>query len=167
MPPRAIHPGGALWPGVRFAYGWPPGAEMESGAGAPDGATAGAAGGLSILVVDDDRDAADTLAELLREVGHRAEAAYDGVGALAAAGRLRPDVVVLDLGLPRLDGYEVARRLRESRPDARLVALSGSGQPSDRARTRAAGFDEHVVKPAGLDDILAAFGTGPGREGAG
>jgi signal transduction histidine kinase/ActR/RegA family two-component response regulator len=114
----------------------------------------------SVLVVDDNRDAADSLARVLRMAGHAAEVAYDGPSAVAAALRLRPDVVVLDIGLPGMSGYEVAERLRQS-PEAagtRLVALSGYGQPEDREKSFAAGCDHHFVKPVNLARLLAVIG---------
>ncbi len=117
--------------------------------------------GRRILVVDDNQDTAQTLALLLQLQGHETRAAYDGAAALETARGFRPDVVLLDLGLPRMDGYEVARRLR-SQPGAAplfLVALTGWGQAEDRRRTREAGFDCHLVKPvdaAELQNLLAA-----------
>jgi CheY-like chemotaxis protein len=127
---------------------------------APNRAAAAPGARHTVLVVDDNRDAADTLAELVRILGHAAEATYDGDAALAAAERLRPDVVFLDLALPSLDGYEVARRLRSGAANVRLVALSGFGRADDRARSRAAGFDEHLVKPADLAAIRTALAAG-------
>lgn len=102
-----------------------------------------------VLVVDDNEDAAHTLRLLLEEEGHRVETAHDGPSALSAALRLQPDVVLLDLGLPEMDGLEVARRLRARSPERQplLVALTGWGQEKDKARTRSAGFDLHVTKP--------------------
>ena len=116
-----------------------------------------------ILVVDDNHDSADSLCALLRLGGHEAIAAYDGVEAVEAAGCLRPDVVLLDIGLPRLNGFEAARRIRQQAPDACpvLVALTGWGQESDRRASREAGFDAHLVKPvddATLTRVLAEFG---------
>ncbi|WP_170162317.1 CHASE domain-containing protein [Caldimonas tepidiphila] len=105
--------------------------------------------GLRILLVDDNRDAAESLAALLAGDGHAVELAHDGPQALEAAARSRPDVALLDIGLPGLDGYEVARRLRRG-PEGerlRLIAITGWGQPEDRRRTRDAGFDAHLVKP--------------------
>ena len=115
---------------------------------------------LRVLVVDDNVDAAESLAMLLRVEGHEVEAVHDGPSALAAARRFRPQVVLLDLGLPGMDGHEVARRLRQE-PDLgplRLVALTGYGQDDDRRRSQAAGFDAHLVKPASpeaLQQVLA------------
>jgi signal transduction histidine kinase len=104
---------------------------------------------LRVLVVDDSRDAAETLALLLRGLGHEVHTAYDGPSALEAAREQRPDVVLLDIGLPHMDGYEVATQLRQQ-PDTRavlLVAMTGFGQEQDRQRSLAAGFDHHLVKP--------------------
>jgi PAS domain S-box-containing protein len=101
-----------------------------------------------VLVVDDNRDAADALALILRDAGHEVGVAYDGPQALDLALDLRPEVALLDLGLPVMDGFELAGRLQARDPAPRLlVAITGYGQDSDRARTAAAGFDEHLVKP--------------------
>jgi signal transduction histidine kinase/CheY-like chemotaxis protein len=102
-----------------------------------------------ILVVDDNRDAAESLAALLRLKAQKVEVAHDGPAALEAVKHFEPEIVFLDIGMPGMDGYEVARHLR-GRSDLRgvtLVALTGFGQEEDRARSRAAGFDHHVVKP--------------------
>lgn len=109
-----------------------------------------------ILVVDDNRDAVEALAMMLKLGGNDVEIAYDGVAALARAQSFAPDAVVLDIGLPGLDGYEVARRLR-ARPEtagALIVAVTGYGQKEDRERSRAAGFDHHLVKPIESDALL-------------
>ena len=113
-----------------------------------------------ILVVDDNRDSADSLSEVLRMHGHEVHTAYDGLDAVASAARLEPDLILLDIGLPSLDGYEVARRIREQRPHGgyTLVALTGWGQDSDRRQSTDAGFDRHVVKPIGqgvLEELLS------------
>lgn len=101
-----------------------------------------------ILVVDDHVDSADTLAMFLQLQGHEVQVAYSGPDAVKAARAQRPDVTFLDIGLPGMDGYEVARQLREHRLVGRiLVALTGYGQDSDKERTRLAGFDYHLVKP--------------------
>jgi CheY-like chemotaxis protein len=102
-----------------------------------------------ILVVDDNVDAAESLSRLLRMQAHEVRVVYDGLAALAAARDMNPDVVLLDIGLPEMDGLEVARSLR-ARDDGRrplLVAMTGFGQAEDRARTAAAGFDHHLTKP--------------------
>jgi PAS domain S-box-containing protein len=125
--------------------------ERAMGAGAASGAgdDVRGPGPERILVVDDNVDAAETLSRLLRLSGHEVRVAHDGLAALAAAREMNPDVVLLDIGLPKLDGLEVARSLR-ARADGRrllLVAITGFGQSEDRARTAAAGFDHHLTKP--------------------
>ena len=114
-----------------------------------------------ILVVDDNVDAATTLQLLLKSLGHEACTAYDGQHALGMAAAFRPDVVLLDIGMPGLDGYEVARRLREMSRDRalRIIAVTGWGQEADRKRSRDAGFDVHLVKPvdpALLTSVIAS-----------
>jgi PAS domain S-box-containing protein len=111
---------------------------------------------LRILVVDDNRDTADTEALLLRAHGHQVEVAHDGPAALELAHQFRPHVFLLDLGLPGLNGYEVAVRLRkEGFANEPLIAISGYGQPDDRERCRQAGFDHHLVKPVENSALLA------------
>jgi PAS domain S-box-containing protein len=114
-----------------------------------------------VLVVDDSTDAADSLAMLMAIEGHDVATAYTAAAALETAERLQPEIAFIDIGLPQMDGYEVARRLRASdRCHAiKLVALTGYGQPGDRDEARRAGFDHHLVKPAdweSVDAILAA-----------
>jgi CheY-like chemotaxis protein len=110
-----------------------------------------------VLVVDDSADAADSLAMLLEHEGHEVTTAYSASAALEVAGRVHPDVAFIDIGLPQMDGYEVARRLRaaEHGHEIRLVALTGYGQPDDREEARRAGFDHHLVKPADLRSVGA------------
>ena len=113
--------------------------------------------GLQILVVDDNGDSADSLALLLSLAGHETHVARTGPQALARAEALRPDVILLDLGLPGLSGYEVCRRLR-AEPWGRtmpIVAITGWGQDDDRQRSKEAGFDGHLVKPIVLDELSA------------
>ena len=113
-----------------------------------------------VLVVDDNVDAAESLAETLRILEITVETAHDGRGALRAASAFGPDVIILDIGLPDLDGYEVARRLRETMGrEVRLIALTGWGQERDRQRAREAGFDEHWTKPVELTALLNALGA--------
>jgi CheY-like chemotaxis protein len=102
-----------------------------------------------VLVVDDNADAAATLELLLKSLGHETRVAHDGFEALRVAPRFRPDIVLLDIGMPGLDGYEVARRLRslERERPFRIVAITGWGQEADRQKSREAGFDVHLVKP--------------------
>ena len=113
-----------------------------------------------ILVVDDHTDAAESLSELLELNGHEVHTVHDGLEAREAAASLRPDAVLLDIGLPGMSGYDIAREIR-SQPWGRrmlLVAITGWGQPKDRARSREAGFDRHLVKPIDfgeLEELLA------------
>jgi two-component system CheB/CheR fusion protein len=100
-----------------------------------------------ILVVDDNVDSAETMAEILKLWGHEVQTAHDGPGALEAARAHPPDAVLLDLGLPVMDGYETARRLREEGLGRLLVAVTGFGAAEDRRRTAEAGFDTHLTKP--------------------
>jgi CheY-like chemotaxis protein len=114
-----------------------------------------------ILIVDDNSDAADTLAMLLELDGHQVSTVYGAVEALEAATRLKPDMVFLDIGLPVMDGYEVARRLRSRSETAglHLVAVTGYGQKEDRHRALESGFDDHLVKPVtpeSLKSLLSA-----------
>jgi CheY-like chemotaxis protein/two-component sensor histidine kinase len=108
-----------------------------------------------ILIVDDNSDAVDMLATLLRMTGHEVYTALDGSAAIEAARKCRPDVVLLDIGLPTMSGYEVCRRLRQEHfaNGPLIVALTGYGQDEDRRRTREAGFDRHLVKPVNLNTL--------------
>ncbi len=108
-----------------------------------------------VLVVDDWLDSAEMLATFLMTQGHEAHVAVDGRSALDRAERLRPDVAILDIGLPDLDGCAVARELRKARPDIVLIALTGYGGDRDRVDFVRAGFDAHVVKPVELRVIAA------------
>jgi CheY-like chemotaxis protein len=114
-----------------------------------------------ILVVDDNRDSAGSLATLLRLVGNDVRTAHDGPRALEAAAVYHPDLVLLDIGLPGLNGYEVARRLRAEPNHHRvvLVALTGYGGEEDRRRSLAAGFDHHMVKPIDFDALRALLAS--------
>ena len=116
-----------------------------------------------VLIVDDSQDGAESLAMLLEFGGHTTYQAHDGVAALEAANRLRPDAVLLDIGLPGLNGYEVCSRIRKE-PWGRqilLVALTGWGQDEDRHRSREAGFDAHMVKPVDFDVLLKLLASRP------
>jgi PAS domain S-box-containing protein len=113
-----------------------------------------------ILVVDDNVDAASTVAELLVMLGNDVQVVHDGLAAVSAAAGMRPDIVLLDIGLPGIDGYEAARRIRAAAGSGiRLIALTGWGQDKDREQARAAGFDDHWVKPVALDK-LRSLGRG-------
>jgi len=111
---------------------------------------------LRILVVDDNRDSAHSMAMLLKIKGHLTHTAYDGLEAVEAAVTFRPDAVLMDIGLPTLDGHEACRRIREQTSDKaiRLIALTGWGQDEDRQKTQEAGFDAHLVKPVDFDELL-------------
>jgi PAS domain S-box-containing protein len=121
-----------------------------------------------VLVVDDNRDGAESLAMLLGVWGHEVELAGDGAEALSAVKNRRPDVVLLDIGLPGMDGYQVAQRLRREpgMADTLLVALTGYGQDEDRRRSREAGFDDHLVKPVDPDRLEQLLAAGKGGNGA-
>src|SRR6185436_12538649 len=119
-----------------------------------------------ILVVDDNRDAADSLGMLLKFLGADVYTANDGPAALEAFRTYRPSVVLLDIGLPEMDGYELARRtrLQPEGGEVTLIALTGWGQEEDRRRSREAGIDHHLVKPVDLDaleKLMAALPAGP------
>jgi CheY-like chemotaxis protein len=109
-------------------------------------------GGTEVLIVDDNVDAALLLSDLLAGIGYSTRVAHDAPQALAMANEYVPDVALLDIGLPAMDGYELARRLREMPQwrDVRLIAVTGYGQNSDRKRSLEAGFDHHLVKPIAL-----------------
>jgi CheY-like chemotaxis protein len=114
-----------------------------------------------ILLVDDNADAAETLGELLEAAGHEVTVFTDPVSVLKALPRLQPEFAVLDIGLPVMDGYELAARLREAYGDrCTLIALSGYGQENDRTRSREAGFDRHLVKPVEPDRLIRLLDSG-------
>jgi CheY-like chemotaxis protein len=133
----------------------PPAADVRAGTGQDNGIRP-----CRMLVVDDNRDGADLMAVLLRLQGHEVEVAHDGYCALEIAARFEPEVVLLDIGLPGLNGYDVAKQLRQmklARPQC-LIAMTGYGSEEDRQRTEEAGFDHHIVKPiepAELNKLLA------------
>jgi two-component system, chemotaxis family, CheB/CheR fusion protein len=152
--------------GSEFIVRLPIAVETDTPASRPMAAQSVATTPLRILIVDDNRDSADMLATLLKFTGHETFTAHDGLTAVEAAAKLDPDVILLDIGLPVLNGYEAARRIREHQGLKRrplLVALTGWGQDEDRRRSEEAGFDAHVVKP--VDDVvlgrlLAELGAG-------
>jgi CheY-like chemotaxis protein len=110
-----------------------------------------------LLLVEDNADARQTLRALLEALGHEVHEAGDGEAGIAAAATLRPDLAFVDIGLPRLDGYEVARRMRAVDATVRLVALTGYGRDEEVRRARDAGFDEHILKPASMEQLRAAI----------
>ncbi len=112
-----------------------------------------------VLIVDDNRDAADSLALLLQLEEHATLAVYSGPDALTQAAAFAPHFVLLDIGLPEMDGYEVARRMKHIVPGAHLIAITGYGLAGDRQRSASSGFEAHLVKPVSLDDIQTAFAS--------
>jgi CheY-like chemotaxis protein len=116
-----------------------------------------------VLIVDDNRDAADALAMLLRQTGHETFVAYDGAAALAAAETHRPDIILLDIGLPGMSGHDVCRQVRQEPwgRDIRMIALTGWGQEEDRRKSADAGFDGHLVKPVDIAAVLQQFPRAP------
>ena len=114
---------------------------------------------LRVLCVDDNQDSADSMAMLLDMLGCEVEVSYGGAAALALAEEFRPDVCLLDLTMPGMDGLELARRLRQRAAGRRmlLVAMTALGSPDDRSRTAAAGFDHHLTKPVEIDALTAAL----------
>jgi CheY-like chemotaxis protein len=153
-------------------------AAPEPGPTAPPAAEDGPRpAGRRVLVVDDNRDGAESLAEMLRLLGHEVRTAHDGVEAVGAAAAFRPGLILMDVGMPRLNGLDATRRIREQPwgRDVAIVALTGWGQENDRERSRQAGCDGHLVKPVELADlqrVLAGeagsngrvLGASPGRE---
>ena len=111
--------------------------------------------GKRILVVDDNVDAAESAGEILRMLGSEVSVVHDGLAAVSAVEQWHPEVVLLDIGLPGIDGYEVAKRVRQSDYGKKvmLVALTGWGQDQDKQRTSDFGFDQHWVKPVGIDKL--------------
>jgi CheY-like chemotaxis protein len=119
---------------------------------------------MRVLVVDDNRDTAHVCTKLLQQMGHNVDTAYDGLAAIEHARNFRPQVLFLDIGLPGMTGYDVARTLRnEGFQDEVIIAVSGYGQPDDRRRSREAGFDDHLVKPVDRAAIVRAL-TNPRRQ---
>ena len=129
----------------------------------PGAGTKQAATGRRVLVVDDNKDAATTLSMLLKLSGYEVHTRYGGREAIEAAGSLQPDVVLLDIGMPVLNGYDICRLIREQPwgQSMVLIALTGYGQEDDKRRSREAGFDAHLVKPVGLADLTQLLNTLP------
>lgn len=137
---------------------------VVAGVQAPDAPAADPAAdcggdGRRVLVVDDNSDAADTLEALLQMEGFAVTVAYDGASAVHKVEAEHPDIVLMDIGMPRMDGYEAARVIRAGGRPVRLIALTGWGQELDKARAQEAGFDYHFVKPVDLPTLLAALKT--------
>jgi len=142
--------------GSEFVVRWPLlGEETPAGVEVPPEEAPPTERAIRVLLVDDNVDATESLAMLLRLWGHEVAVAHDGPAALRAAAACRPGVALLDIGLPGMDGYELARQLRRQPGLERtaLVALTGWGQEEDRRRSQEAGFDHHLVKPVELSDL--------------
>jgi CheY-like chemotaxis protein len=144
------------------AIGPPPGLPLTS----PESKRTVPIASLRILIVDDNRDSAASLGMLLQLLGNDIRTAHDGLEALGMASDFRPEVVILDIGLPKMNGYDVAQRIRQQSwgKEIILIAMTGWGQEEDKRRSREAGFDHHLVKPldpAVLMNLLAllAYGT--------
>jgi CheY-like chemotaxis protein len=118
-----------------------------------------------VLVVDDNKDAAELLAEALRAMGHRADAVFDPLAALKAIPQFSPDVVLLDIGLPVMDGYELAEKIRHTSGgnSVRLFAVTGYGQTADRRRSLESGFEHHLSKPVDLEKLDGLIRKPPGQ----
>jgi signal transduction histidine kinase/ActR/RegA family two-component response regulator len=143
--------------GTEFVVRLPASAAAEGAPASPRPALSPGASARRVLVVDDNRDAADTLAALLGLMGHEVRAAYDGEEALRAAPQFRPHAVILDIGMARMNGYEVAGRVRQADwgRGVTLIALTGWGQQRDKALAEEAGFDHHLTKPADAAELAA------------
>jgi CheY-like chemotaxis protein len=125
----------------------------------PDHVTANNGSPLRILVVDDNEDGANSLGQMLQMMGNEVRVAHDGLAAIEAAEACRPQVILLDIGMPKLDGYDACRRIRNEAwgKNTVLIALTGWGQDEDRRRTREAGFDYHLVKPVESSTLVKVF----------
>jgi signal transduction histidine kinase/CheY-like chemotaxis protein len=136
--------------------------QAASVAGPTESATPAEAPSMQVLIADDNVDFAASLGAMLQAAGHDVQVVHDGGAAFDAAVRARPQVGLFDIGMPRVNGYDLARRLRERRDtrDMLLVAISGWGQESDRKRSRLAGFDHHLIKPVELDRLLQVMRDG-------
>lgn len=121
---------------------------------------------LRVLVADDDRDAVGSLLELLRDEGHEARGVYTGLDVLDSVRDFAPDAVLLDIGMPHVTGYEVARELRVRYASARplLIAVTGRNDPADRNFSQLAGFDHHVAKPYDPEELLALLLPATGND---
>jgi PAS domain S-box-containing protein len=153
--------------GSTFTVMLPVLAELPAPAASPGGAQAAAAQRRRILVVDDNHDGAESLAMMLDLLDNEVRVAHDGLEAIEAAAAFRPHVILMDLGMPRLNGYEATRRIREHAwgRGLTIIALTGWGQEGDRARSHEAGCDGHLVKPVNLPELQELLAGGP-RPGA-
>ncbi|HJL20570.1 MAG TPA: response regulator, partial [Sandaracinaceae bacterium LLY-WYZ-13_1] len=158
-----------LGKGTRFTVRLPATTRVEGALSPAASLPCGCCEGTSVLVVEDDADAAEMLSLVLERRGYHVSVAHDGPGALAQVSRTRPDVVLCDLGLtPAMDGYEVARRVKAEHDAPLLVALTGQAGRRARDASSDAGFDAHLVKPlepASLEALIAARLTAAGARG--
>jgi len=159
-----VHSAG-LGTGSEFVVSLPTIAEMASVEGNGSTQTTDGATGRRILIVDDNEDGASSLSMLLKFGGHETSIAHNGHEALRLADELRPDVILLDIGLPGMSGYDVCRQIRQEPwgRDIVLVAVTGWGQEDDRIRSREAGFDAHIVKPVDPDLLAKIISPLPSR----
>jgi CheY-like chemotaxis protein len=153
VPTASAGPGGARRCATHRPLS-PAGVEGQDAGGAPGGSGGGPAV-RRVLIVDDNVDVAKSFALLLNALGHEVRAVHDGEAALEVAPVWKPDVVFLDIGLPGLSGYDVARRMRELAPlrHVLLIAVTGYGEPNDQLRSQEAGFDHHLLKPVDIQDV--------------
>jgi CheY-like chemotaxis protein len=144
-----------------------PGMAFPKGASAQPAPARGST--LRVLVVDDNVDSAETVGFVLRKLGHLIRTEYDGAAALAAAAAFRPDLILLDIGLPGMSGHEVAREIRQTPwgGTTTIIAVSGWGEEADKQRSREAGFDHHVVKPLDYEAVQRLLTTVEGGHGRG
>lgn len=136
-------------------------APAQEGSGSAGGEPVSSSAGVRVLVVDDNVDSAESMALLLSLDGHEVRTAFDGPGALAVAAEFQPEAVLLDIGLPGMDGYEVAKQMRNlpGLQKALMIAVTGYSQADNRARSKAAGFDHHLVKPVDPEILSALLAT--------
>jgi CheY-like chemotaxis protein len=148
--------------GTEFVVRLPAAETPGRGACAGRGEMPGVSGKRSrVLIVDDNVDMACSIARLLELLGHSVQIAHDGPTAIEAVRAFRPEVLLLDIGLPTMDGYEVARRLRaeDCGKEARIIAITGYGQEEDRRRSRDAGFDHHLIKPVDFSSLVTLLAS--------
>ena len=143
--------------GAQFIVRLPMSTEPSARAAPEEAQTERAGASRRILIVDDNIDAANSLNLLLIALGHETKLAYDGLSAIAAFDEFQPEIVLLDIGLPGMNGYEVAKELRSRRSNIRIVAVTGWGQAEDRSRSAAAGFDLHLMKPLDEEKLAQAM----------
>jgi CheY-like chemotaxis protein len=147
--------------GSEFSIRLPVVADVDATISSPSSVEAHPARMLKILVAEDNRDSATTMAILLKDLGHEIEVAHDGSEVLKLASIFQPDVFLIDLGLPVLNGFDVAKRLRQQTQfrDNCLIAVTGYGSPQDQDRSEKAGFNFHLVKPVNFEELRKLLAT--------